>query len=70
MAGIPKPALFMAGKAYLKYRRAGGVRTGVLPEFFIGAHAQITGLPILTRDPRRYRAYFPKAEIVAPDADV
>ena len=70
MVRIPKPALFSAGKAYLKYRRAGGIRTGVLPDFFIGAHAQVTGLPILTRDPRRYRAYFPDVELIAPHARV
>jgi predicted nucleic acid-binding protein len=66
----PIPALFLAGKAFLRYRRAGGIRTGVLPDFFIGAHAQATGLPILTRDPRRYRAYFPDVEVIAPDAGV
>ena len=69
MARIPKEALFVAGKAYLKYRRAGGIRTGVLPDFFIGAHAQVTGVPVLTRDPRRYRAYFPKVELIAPEVD-
>lgn len=63
----PTPALFLAGKAFRQYRRAGGVRTGVLPNFFIGAHAQIAGLPILTRDARRYRAYFPEVELIAPD---
>ena len=63
----PVPALFVAGKAYLRYRRAGGSRTGVLPDFFIGAHAQVTGLPILTRDPRPYRTYFPEVEVIAPD---
>jgi predicted nucleic acid-binding protein len=66
----PVPALFVAGKAYLRYRRAGGIRTGVLPDFFIGAHAQVTGLPILTRDPRPYRTYFPEVEVIAPDADM
>jgi predicted nucleic acid-binding protein len=67
MVRIPKPALFSAGKAYLKYRRAGGIRTGVLPDFFIGAHAQVLGLPILTRDPRRYGAYFPEEVLlIAP----
>jgi predicted nucleic acid-binding protein len=64
----PVPALFVAGKAYLRYRRAGGSRTGVLPDFFIGAHAQVLGMPILTRDPRPYRAYFPEVEVIAPDA--
>ena len=63
---MPIPALFVAGKAYLRYRRAGGIRTGVLPDFFIGAHAQVMGVPILTRDPRRYRAYFPEVEVIAP----
>jgi predicted nucleic acid-binding protein len=70
MLRIPKAALFMAGKAFRKYREAGGIRTGVLPDFFIGAHAQVTGLPILTRDARRYCAYFPKVEVIAPDAAV
>jgi predicted nucleic acid-binding protein len=64
----PIPALFVAGKAYLRHRRAGGIRTGVLPDFSIGAHAQVMGLPILTRDPRRYRAYFPEVEVIAPEA--
>ena len=70
MLRIPKSALFVAGKAYLKYRQAGGIRTGVLPDFFIGAHAQVTGLPILTRDARRYRAYFPEVEVIAPEAEL
>ncbi len=64
----PLPALFLAGKAFREYRRAGGRRTGVLPDFFIGAHAQLLGLPILTRDARRYRAYFPEVEVIAPEA--
>jgi predicted nucleic acid-binding protein len=66
----PIPALFLAGKAFRQYRRAGGRRTGVLPDFFIGAHAQVLGLPILTRDARRYRAYFPEVEVIAPEASV
>jgi predicted nucleic acid-binding protein len=65
----PISALFLAGKAFLQYRRAGGRRTGVLPDFFIGAHAQVTGLPILTRDARRYRAYFPQVQMIMPTAD-
>ena len=68
MVRTPRPALFLAGKAYLKYRQAGGTRTGVLPDFFIGAHAEVTGLAVLTRDPRRYRAYFPEVEVIAPEA--
>lgn len=61
---IPRAALFLAGKAYLNYRRRGGSKAGVLPDFFIGAHAAVTGMPILTRDARRYRSYFPTIEII------
>ena len=64
---IPPAALFLAGKAFARYRAAGGVRTGVLPDFFIGAHAELEGLPLLTRDVRRYRQYFPKVLLIAPD---
>lgn len=66
LAPIPRPALFLAGKAFQHYRAAGGVRTGVLPDFFIGAHAAVKGWPLLTRDGRRYRAYFPKLTLIAP----
>ena len=62
---IPKSAYFLAGKVFGRYRAAGGRRTSYLPDFFIGAHAQIAGLPILTRDVRRYRTYFPKVELIA-----
>lgn len=65
-AEIPKPALFLAGKAFLRYRRAGGPRTSVLPDFFIGAHAAIAGCAILTRDGRRYRAYYPRVPLITP----
>jgi predicted nucleic acid-binding protein len=65
---LPKPALFLAGQAYERYRRAGGTRTGVLPDFFIGAHAQIARWPLLTRDVRRYRTYFPDVELIMPTA--
>jgi predicted nucleic acid-binding protein len=68
IAPIPPSALFLAGKAFLRYRKAGGIRTGVLPDFFIGAHAVIEGWPLLTRDPRRYRTYFPTLRVIAPDA--
>ncbi len=64
----PKPALFVAGQAFRQYRRTGGSRTGVLPDLFIGAHAQVARLPLLTRDTRRYRTYFPEVELIAPDA--
>jgi predicted nucleic acid-binding protein len=63
---IPKEAAFLAGKCYLKYRRSGGTRTAPLPDFFIGAHAAVLGLPLLTRDPRRFRKYFPSLDIVSP----
>jgi predicted nucleic acid-binding protein len=62
----PTPALFLAGRAFGRYRAAGGPRTSVLPDFFIGAHAQVARLPILTRDVRRYRTYFPEVELIAP----
>ncbi len=62
----PKLALFLAGKAYKRYRASGGVRTGVLPDFFIGAHAAAAGLTLLTRDARRYRSYFPTIDLIAP----
>jgi len=65
-AEIPKPALFLAGKAFLRYRRAGGPRTSVLPDFFIGAHAAIAGCAILTRDEHRYRAYYPRVPLITP----
>lgn len=63
---IPRAALFLAGKVFLKYRAAGGSRTGVLPDFFIGAHAAVLGLPLLTRDVQRYRTYFPSLSLIAP----
>lgn len=66
IAPTPRPALFLAGKAFQKYRAAGGVRTDVLPDFFIGAHAAIEGWPLLTRDAPRYRTYFPKLSLIAP----
>jgi predicted nucleic acid-binding protein len=66
VATTPRSALFLAGKAYLQYRAAGGIRTGVLADFFIGAHAAVEQLPLLTRDPRRYRSYFPTVMLVAP----
>jgi hypothetical protein len=60
-------ALFQAGKAFLAYRRRGGERTGVLPDFFIGAQAAAGGHVLLTRDPRRYRTYFPTVRLIAPE---
>jgi hypothetical protein len=63
---IPRQALFLDGKAFVRYRKAGGVRTGTLPDFFIGAHADVAGVPLLTRDPRRYGTYFPRVTLIAP----
>ena len=65
----PRAALFLAGKAFVQYRGAGGLRTGVLADFFIGAHAAVERLPLLTRDARRYRSYFPTAVLIAPAED-
>ncbi|HMN85200.1 MAG TPA: type II toxin-antitoxin system VapC family toxin [Bauldia sp.] len=67
MERIPHPALFLAGRAFGRYRQAGGPRGSVLPDFFIGAHAEVAGVPILTRDPRRYRTWFPAVRLIAPD---
>lgn len=64
---MPRPALFLAGRAFLKYRRARGTRANVLADFFIGAHASVLGCGILTRDGRRYRNYFPRVPLVTPD---
>lgn len=64
---IPYAAAFLAGKAYLDYRRRGGVRTATLPDFFIGAHAAAAKYELLTRDARRYRSYFPSLALIAPD---
>ncbi len=66
MIEIPKPALFLAGKAFVRYRRQGGTKSNVLGDFFIGAHAAVSGLQILTRDTKRYRSYFPSVVLVAP----
>ncbi len=63
---IPREALFLAGKAFVAYRRRGGRRASPLPDFFIGAHAAVERLPLLTRDPARIRAEFPTVQIVEP----
>lgn len=65
---IPRPALFLAGKALSSYRAAGGARSTVLPDFMIGAHAAVSGYPLLTRDARRYATYFPTVRLVTPGA--
>ena len=69
VAPMPRKALFLAGKVFARYRAAGGTRTGVLPDFFIGAHAELEKLPLLTRDARRYRHYFPTAMLIVPEGD-
>ncbi len=64
---IPRPALFLAGKAFQRYRRAGGAKTGVLADFFIVAHAVIEDATLITRDARRYRPYFPGITLFTPN---
>lgn len=63
---LPYEAAFLAGKAFLKYRKGGGQKLAPLPDFYIGAHAAVAGFDLLTRDARRYRTYFPKLTIIAP----
>lgn len=63
---LPRAALFLASRAFLRYRRSGGERTGVLSDFFIGAQAAVEGLPLVTRDLKRYRSYFPTIELITP----
>ncbi len=62
----PDHGLFLAGRAFAAYRASGGPRTTLLADFLIGAHAEAEGLPILTRDPRRFRSYFPKVTLITP----
>ncbi len=64
---IPRPALFLAGKAFVRYRRQGGKKSNVLGDFFIGAHAAVAGYPLLTRDTRRYASYFLSVSLIAPE---
>jgi predicted nucleic acid-binding protein len=63
---LPWEAAFLAGKAFLRYRKRGGTRRSPLPDFYVGAHAAVSGYTLLTRDARRYRSYFPTVKIVAP----
>jgi predicted nucleic acid-binding protein len=63
---IPREALFLAGKAFLRYRRGRGTKRSVLPDFYIGAHAAVMRWPLLTRDEGRYRTYFPTVSLIAP----
>lgn len=63
---VPYEAAFLAAKAFALYRQRGGARHAPLPDFFIGAHAAIAGYRLITRDPARYRTYFPKLTLIAP----
>lgn len=63
---LPWEAAFLAGKSFLAYRRRGGARHAPLPDFYIGAHAAVAGMSLLTRDATRYRSYFPSLQVIAP----
>ena len=67
MIELPRPALFLAGKAFVRYRRQGGTKSTVLADFFIGAHAAVSRYPLLTRDTRRYNSYFADLRLIAPE---
>ena len=64
---IPREALFLTGKAFLKYRRNKGTKNSPLPDFFIGAHASVSRLSLVTRDVTKYKTYFPQLNLVCPD---
>ena len=64
---VPYEAAFLAGKCYMKYKERGGLKTSVLPDFLIGAHASASNMKLVTRDISRYKTYFPKLELIAPD---
>jgi hypothetical protein len=66
MLDIPKEALFLAGKAFLKYRKNRGTKRSPLPDFYIGAHAAILEMELITRDESRYRTYFPTVKLISP----
>jgi predicted nucleic acid-binding protein len=63
---LPRLALFLAAQAYRAYRVRGGMKTAPLPDFFIGAHAEASGMTLLTRDKSRYTTYFPSARLICP----
>lgn len=63
---IPREALFLAGKIFVKYRKSGGTKLSTLPDFFIGAHSSVLDVPLLTRDKKRYKNYFPNLQIISP----
>ena len=64
---LPWEAAFLAGKCFLRYRKMGGKKRSPLPDFYIGAHAAVTQIELLTRDVSRYRTYFPKLKLISPD---
>jgi hypothetical protein len=64
---LPWTAAFAAGQAFVEYRRRGGAKRSPLPDFYIGAHAAVAGMSLLTRDAGRYRTYFPTVQLIAPD---
>lgn len=66
MHPIPKEALFLAGKVFLQYRRAKGNKRSPLPDFYIGAHAAVAGMALLTRDVARFQSYFPSVDVISP----
>lgn len=63
---IPRAALFLAAKVFAQYRKSGGTRSGVLPDFFIGAHAAVSSLTLLTRDTKRFQTYFKSLTLISP----
>jgi len=65
---IPKEALFLAGKIYVRYKKQKGMKLSPLPDFFIGAHAAVLGLDLITRDVSRYKTYFPTVNVIAPES--
>ncbi len=67
MLEIPKEALFLAGKAFLNYRKSSGKKRSPLPDFYIGAHAAILDIALITRDVSRYRTYFPSVRLISPE---
>ena len=67
MLEIPKEALFLGGKSYLRYREGRGIKRSPLPDFYIGAHAAVHGLDLITRDVTRYRTYFPTVKLICPE---
>ncbi|MSP59605.1 MAG: type II toxin-antitoxin system VapC family toxin [Myxococcales bacterium] len=66
-AALPWEAAFLAGRCFAQYRKRGGARRSPMPDFYIGAHAAVAGMGLLTRDPKRYRSHFPKLRLICPE---